>query len=211
MAIALTEVPRRSSKRATQLRNEQRMVRTTIDLLANRSVDEVTSRVIADASGTNVSYIIRYFGSRDAMLAVVADELCASIVELILEHGGQVGDDEVLSFFAAVSSEPEVAIWIKLNRHLTSYYAASAQRPGGTIQVMRAVEAVMASVLGVSSANARPMAVLAMTLLVGNDILAPALGTTDQEFAMALELATAAVVRRAELLHMDEDACEEAS
>ena len=94
MAIALTQVAPLGKKRPTQLRNEQRMIGATIDLLATHPVDEVTSRAIAEASSTNVSYIIRYWGSRDAMLAAVADALCSSIVTLIERRVAQVDEDQ---------------------------------------------------------------------------------------------------------------------
>ena len=211
MAIALTPVAPLAKKRPTQLRNEQRMIEATIGLLAAHPVDEVTSRAIAEASSTNVSYIIRYWGSRDAMLAAVADALCASIVTLIEGYTSKVSDDQVLSFFASVSQETEVAIWIKLNRYLAAHVTAEDESHEGAGKVLTAVESLMVAVLDVSPEEAHPMAVMAMTLLLGGEILGPVLGTTQEEFAEVIELATEAVVHRSEVIHDDEDEREEAS
>ena len=211
MAIALTQVAPMGKKRPTQLRNEQRMIEATVELLVTHPVDEVTSRAIAEASSSNVSYIIRYWGSRDAMLAAVADALCSNIVTLIERRVAQVDEDQVLSFFAAVSQETEVAIWIKLNRHLAAHHTADDEHYGGASKVLLAVESLLATVLDVSREEARPMAVMAMTLLLGGEILGPVLGTTQEEFAEVIELATEAVVHRSEVIHDDEDEREEAS
>ena len=89
--------------------------------------------------------------------------------------------------------------------------SGSSEHYGGASKVLSAVESLMATVLDVSREEAHPMAVMAMTLLLGGEILGPVLGTTQEEFAEVIELATEAVVHRSEVIHDDEDEREEAS
>ena len=51
------------------------MIAAAIDLLAEHTVDDVANAAVAVASGTQPSYVTRYFGSRDLFLLAVADEL----------------------------------------------------------------------------------------------------------------------------------------
>jgi AcrR family transcriptional regulator len=51
------------------------MIEATIELVGEHDVAHITSRMIAERSGTATNYISRYFGGRDALLAATAEEL----------------------------------------------------------------------------------------------------------------------------------------
>jgi AcrR family transcriptional regulator len=55
-----------------QVANETRMIRATIELVGEHDVESITSRMIAERSGTATNYISRYFGGRDALLTAAA-------------------------------------------------------------------------------------------------------------------------------------------
>ena len=78
--IQAQDVPKR--RLPIQVANEARMIAATIDLLQVHSVEEITSRMIAEASGTATNYISRYFGGKDGLLAAVADDLGRRISDM---------------------------------------------------------------------------------------------------------------------------------
>ena len=72
-----------------QIANEAKMIRATIELLGDHEVGEITSRMIAERSGTATNYISRYFGGRDALLSATAKELGWRIAEPMDGYGRQ--------------------------------------------------------------------------------------------------------------------------
>src|SRR3974390_3135354 len=62
-----------------QVANETKMINATIELLEDHRLDDITSRMIADRSGTATNYISRYFQGRDGLFLAVATELSKRI------------------------------------------------------------------------------------------------------------------------------------
>ena len=66
-----------------QIANEAKMITATIELLGDHQVDEITSRMIAQTSGTATNYISRYFGGRDGLFVAMAAELGRRISDMV--------------------------------------------------------------------------------------------------------------------------------
>ena len=206
----ITNVHPRDSKRPTQVRNEQRIMSAVIERLQTSTVDEVTSRVIAESSGTNVSYIIRYWGSRDALLAAIADQLSESVVELIDALPNSIDERDAVTALMSVSTGEPTRMWIQLTRYLSTRDLSGTPHGTGAKTVVNAMERYLATVLDLELDDARPMAVLTATLLIGDQTLGAMLGTTREQFAEAVVLATGAITERAEAVR-DDDQRQEAS
>ncbi len=200
----ITNVHSRDAKRPTQVRNEQRIMAAVTERLRTSTVDEVTSRVIAESSGTNVSYIIRYWGGRDALLAAIADQLSESVVELIDALPTSIDERDAVSALASISMSETTRLWIRLTRYLSARDLSDTPHGTGATLVVAAMERFFASVLDIEIDDARPLAVLTSTLLIGDLALGAMLGTTREQFVDALGLATSAITERAEAVRDDE-------
>ncbi len=107
------------------------MIAGTIELLYVHDVGDITSRMIADASGTATNYISRYFGGRDGLLAAVADELGMKISALVRSDPSIMRFDQPGNHLSRITSIPEVALWFKLYRYLAGRNVpASTMRSG---------------------------------------------------------------------------------
>jgi len=164
-----------------QIANETRMIAATIDLLRTHEVDNITSRMIADASGTATNYISRYFGGRDGLLAAVADELGLRISVLVR------GDESIMQFdqpgnqLNRITSNPEVALWFKVYRYLTGRNVPASTMRSGKPPIVTAVEEAISLIFGLEGRYLPVCANLFLTYTMGNAAFGPFLGTTDDE------------------------------
>jgi len=96
-----------------QIANEAKMIRATVELVGEYEVGEITSRMIAERSGTATNYISRYFGGRDALLSATAKELGWRIADQMDEFGKRDDLQEPLPFLEAVVATPVALDWAK--------------------------------------------------------------------------------------------------
>lgn len=164
-----------------QIANETRMIAATIDLLRTHEVDDVTSRMIADASGTATNYISRYFGGRDALLAAVADELGIRISVLVRGEESIMQFDQPGNQLNRITSNPEVALWFKVYRYLAGRNVPARAMRSGKPPIVTAVEEAISLIFGIEGRYVPICANLFLTYTMGNAAFGPLLGTTDDE------------------------------
>ena len=164
-----------------QVANEAKMIAGTIELLYVHDVGDITSRMIADASGTATNYISRYFGGRDGLLAAVADELGMKISALVRGDPSIMRFDQPGNHLSRITSIPEVALWFKLYRYLTGRNVPASTMRSGKPPIVRAVEASISSIFGLEGKYLPICANLFLTYTMGNEAFGGFLGTTDEE------------------------------
>jgi AcrR family transcriptional regulator len=188
--------PRR--KLPKQILNETKMVNAAIDLLRDRSVDEVTSRLIADYSGTTVSYLTRYWGGRDEFLVDVAIELGRRINVLVRAEQLQIDLDNVADGLERFLAMADVQVWFKLHRYLAGRDQLRALEPDRPSALLVSFQEGVADLFGLDAEESMSWAVLLLTLLMGNQAFGPLLGSTEAQFRSALDhLADALKLRSA--------------
>jgi AcrR family transcriptional regulator len=164
-----------------QIANEAKTVRATIELLGTHDVDQITSRMIADASGTATNYISRYFGGRDGLLAAVADELGMRIATQIDGFEHQPGLDAPGAFLVHAVAIPEAFLWFKLFRHLAGRNLPSSAHPGGKPPLIEACESAMSRIFRIEGDDVPFWSNLVVTYILGNLAFGALLGTTAEE------------------------------
>src|SRR5665213_1668930 len=164
-----------------QVANEAKMIAATIELLHVHDVDDITSRMIAEASGTATNYISRYFGGRDALLAAVADELGMRISALVRGDPSIMRFDQPGNHLSRITTIPEVALWFKLYRYLTGRNAPASTMRSGKPPIVHAVEASISSIFGLEGKYLPICANLFLTYTMGNQAFGGFLGTSDEE------------------------------
>jgi len=164
-----------------QVANEAKMIAGTIELLHVHDVGDITSRMIADASGTATNYISRYFGGRDGLLAAVADELGMKISALVRSDPSILRFDQPGNHLSRITSIPEVALWFKLYRYLAGRNVPASAMQSGKPHIVRAVQASISSIFGLEGKYLPICANLFLTYTMGNQAFGGFLGTSDEE------------------------------
>ena len=164
-----------------QIANEERMIAATIDLLGEHEVGEITSRMIAERSGTATNYISRYFGGRDALLSAVAEEIGWRIAGHMDEFGTRPELDAPLPYLEAVVSLPEIALWFKLFRYLSARGVTRTRAPGPRSPVAVSTEAAIARIFGIDHREAAFWSNIILTYLMGALAFGALLGTGREE------------------------------
>jgi AcrR family transcriptional regulator len=185
------DAPRR--RLPIQVANEARMVRATIELLETHEVGQITSRMIAETSGTATNYISRYFGGRDGLLAATATELGDRIAAQIDGFHHQPGLDDPGVFLAHALSVPETALWFKLHRHLAGRDLPTRTRTGGKPPLIAACDTAVAQIFRIEGEEVTFWSNVILTYLMGNVTFGDLLGTTAEEFDRHLELLAAVI------------------
>ncbi len=172
-----------TSRRRLPIRiaNEARMIHATIDLVGRYDVHEVTSRMIADASGTATNYITRYFGSRDGLMWAAADELGVRLGELIDSGMPLLRLDQSGTRLTRMTSRPEVTLWFKLYRYLTGRTMPPARPREGRSPLVVAVERAISRETGLEGRYLPICANVFLTYTMGNEAFGDLLGTTPDE------------------------------
>jgi AcrR family transcriptional regulator len=188
--MVIIRVPERGSEAPKrrlpiQIANETRMIEATIDLLDDHQVDEITSRMIAQASGTATNYISRYFGGRDGLLLAVATELGHRISGRIRAEESILEVDRPGNYVSQIMAIPEVARWFKVYRYLSGRNLPD-MRPRGKPPVVSAVEEAITLIFGLEGDYVPVFANIFLTYIVGNAAFGPFLGTTDDDADAAL-------------------------
>jgi len=164
-----------------QIANEARMIRATIELLGDHEVVEITSRMIAERSGTATNYISRYFGGRDALLSATAKELGWRIAEEMDGYGERPELQEALPFLEAVVAMPEVALWFKLFRYLSARNLTTAHVSGSRSPVAVACDDAVARIFRIEGEAVQFWSNVFLTYLLGGLSFNALLGTDDEE------------------------------
>ncbi len=169
-----------------QIANEAKMIKATIDLLRDHQVDEITSRMIAEESGTATNYISRYFGGRDGLLLAVAGELSHRISDLVRSEESVLEIDRPGNYVTRIMGIPEVEMWFKVYRYLSGRKLPSIQHHGKPA-IVAAVEDAISLIFGLEGAYLPVCANIFLTYLMGNAAFGPFLGTTDEQAEASLE------------------------
>ncbi len=187
MAISRPPDPATPPKRRLpiQIANEAKMVEATISLLRDHQVDEITSRMIAEASGTATNYISRYFGGRDGLLLAVATELSLRISDLVRSEESILGIDRPGSYVARIMGIPEVEMWFKVYRYLSGRGLPDT-RPRTKPALVASVEDAIQLIFGLEGEYLPICANIFLTYIMGNAAFGPFLGTTDDEAEQVL-------------------------
>ena len=180
-----TVAPRR--KLPKQILNETKMVNAAIDLLRDRSVDDVTSRLIADYSGTTVSYLTRYWGGRDEFLVDVAIEIGRRINVLVRAERMVIDMDNVATSLEQFVSMADVQVWFKLHRYLAGRDQLRNLEPDRPSALLVSFQDAVASLFRLDAEESMSWAVLIITLLMGNQAFGPLLGSSEYQFRGALD------------------------
>jgi AcrR family transcriptional regulator len=162
------------------------MTKATIDLLAEYPVDEITSRMIAEASGTATNYISRYFGGRDGLLLAVAGELSHRISALVRSRQSVLDGDQGGNYITRIMTIPEVAMWFKVYRYLTSRNLPeihNREKP----ELVTSVEEAISLIFGLEGEDVAVCANIFLTYIMGNAAFGGFLGTTDDQAEAALD------------------------
>ena len=168
-----------------QIANEARMVEATIELLEDHPVGEITSRMIAQSSGTATNYISRYFGGRDGLFLAVAAELSRRISDLVRSERSVLDIDVPGNYIARIMAIPEVETWFKVYRYLSSRNLPDT-RPHPKPPVVVAVEDAISLIFGLEGEYVAVCANVFLTYIMGNAAFGSFLGTSDDEADQAL-------------------------
>jgi len=177
------EAPKR--RLPIQIANEAKMIRATIELLGDHQVDEITSRMIAQNSGTATNYISRYFGGRDGLFVAVAAELSRRISDLVRSEQSVLEVDRPGTFMNRIMAIPEVAMWFKVFRYLSGRDLTGV-RPHAKPPLVTAVEDAIGLIFGLEGEYVPICANIFLTYLMGNVAFGGLLGTTDDQAEQAL-------------------------
>ncbi len=96
------------------------MVEAAIALPDEFEVAQITSRMIAERSGTATNYTSRSLDGRDALLATTAEELGRRTACETEDLDERPESDEPLALLEAVVSISEVRLWFQLFRYLSA-------------------------------------------------------------------------------------------
>jgi len=176
-----------------QIANEAKMITATVDLLQDHQVDQITSRMIAETSGTATNYISRYFGGRDGLLLAVAGELSHRISNLVRSEESVIEIDRPGNYVTRIMSIPEVDMWFKVYRYLSGRNLPEI-RPHGKPALVASVEEAISLIFGIEGEYVPICANIFLTYILGNAGFGTFLGTTDEEAERSLE-AMAMIVR----------------
>lgn len=187
--------PRR--KLPKQLSNETKMIDAAIALLADRPVSDVTSRRIAEASGTTVSHLSRYWGGRDEFFVEVTRELGRRITTLIRAAEPQLDLDDIGGSFQRLLTLDEVATWFKLYRYLAGREQLAGLETGEAPAPLTAVRDGLAFVFSIDADESQVWATLLLTYFLGSQVFGRLLGTGPDEFAGVMDLLGDAIKLRA--------------
>lgn len=169
-----------------QVANEARMIAATIDLLQIHSVEEITSRMIAEASGTATNYITRYFGGKDGLLAAVADDLGRRISDMVRADQPVLSIGQPGNYVTQIMSIPEISLWFRLYRFLAASGLAAGETGDIKPPLVHAIEESISLIFGLEGEYVPICANVFLTYLMGNAAFGPFLGTTDEEAETAL-------------------------
>lgn len=180
-----------------QLSNETKMIGAAIGLLADLPVADVTSRRIAEASGTTVSHLSRYWGGRDEFFVEVAKELGRRITSLIRAAEPQLDLETIGGSFERLLTLDEVAIWFKLYRYLAGREQLTDLETGEAPAPLTAVRDGLAFVFDIDGDESQLWATLLLTYFLGSQVFGRLLGTGPDEFIGVMDLLWDAIKVRA--------------
>jgi AcrR family transcriptional regulator len=175
-----------------QIANEARMLDATIELLRDHPVDEITSRMIAQTSGTATNYISRYFGGRDGLFLAVASQLSLRISGLVRSEESVIEIDRPGNYVTRIMTIPEVAMWFKVYRYLSGRELPglrSKEKPA----LVASVEEAITLIFGLEGEYVPICANVFLTYIMGYAAFGPFLGATDEEAEQALATMATAV------------------
>jgi AcrR family transcriptional regulator len=175
-----------------QIANEARMLDATIELLRDHPVDEITSRMIAQTSGTATNYISRYFGGRDGLFLAVASQLSLRISGLVRSEESVIEIDRPGNYVTRIMTIPEVAMWFKVYRYLSGRELPglrSKEKPA----LVTSVEEAITLIFGLEGEYVPICANVFLTYIMGYAAFGPFLGATDEEAEQALATMATAV------------------
>jgi len=175
-----------------QIANEARMLDATIELLRDHPVDEITSRMIAQTSGTATNYISRYFGGRDGLFLAVASQLSLRISGLVRSEESVIEIDRPGNYVTRIMTIPEVAMWFKVYRYLSGRESPglrSKEKPA----LVASVEEAITLIFGLEGEYVPICANVFLTYIMGYAAFGPFLGATDEEAEQALATMATAV------------------
>ena len=168
-----------------QVANEAKMIDATIDLLRTHQVDEITSRMIAEESGTATNYISRYFGGRDGLVLAVAAELGRRIEALIRSEESAIQIDQPGNYLTRIMAIPEVDMWFKTYRYLTSRNLP-VNRVADKPPLVGSVEDAITLLFGLEGEYVPVFANIFITYVLGNAAFGKFLGTSEEDADSAL-------------------------
>lgn len=150
----MSEGTRRHDAAATR----QALLDAAIELFAERGYDRTTVRDIATRAGVNQALLFRYFGSKEALFAVVTRTpdvaewepatLFADMLDSLLDPSSSTRRDQVLTaLLRTLGTDDEAA---QIRRRLKADYAAAlarlTDRPNGDLRA----DLVLAWLFGIS-------------------------------------------------------------
>jgi AcrR family transcriptional regulator len=168
-----------------QVANETKMIKATIELLEKHRVGEITSRMIAERSGTATNYITRYFHGRDGLLLAVASELSRRISILVRSEESIIEIDRPGNYVTRILSIPEVDMWFKVYRYLSGRNLTDVGRDGKP-PLVTALEEAISLIFGVEGDYVPICANIFITYILGYGAFGPFIGATDDEAEQAL-------------------------
>ncbi|MGA2835275.1 MAG: TetR/AcrR family transcriptional regulator [Acidimicrobiales bacterium] len=173
------ETPKR--RLPIQIANEAKMISATIELLEVGPVDEITSRMIAERSGTATNYISRYFGGKDGLLVAVAGELSQRISDLVRSEKSVLDPDQQGNYVTNIKAIPEISLWFKVYRYLTGRDLPPIRPHVGKPPLITSVEEAISLIFGIEGRYVPICANIFITYIMGNAAFGAFLGTTDDE------------------------------
>ena len=168
-----------------QIANEARMIDGTIELLRDHPVDEITSRMIAQTSGTATNYISRYFGGRDGLFLAVANQLSLRINNLVRSEQSVIEIDRPGNYVTRIMAIPEVAMWFKVYRYLSARELTDPHSSGKPL-LLHTVEEAITLIFGLEGAYVPICANVFLTYIMGYAAFGTFLGMTDDDAEQAL-------------------------
>ncbi len=164
-----------------QIANEAKMISATIELLEVHPVDDITSRMIAERSGTATNYISRYFGGKDGLLVAVAGELSQRISDLVRSEKSVLDPDQRGNYVTNIKAIPEIALWFKVYRYLTGRDLPAIRPHVGKPPLITSVEEAITLFFGVKGRFAEICANIFITYIMGNAAFGEFIGTSDDD------------------------------
>jgi len=164
-----------------QIANEAKMIAATIDLLEVNPVDEITSRMIAERSGTATNYISRYFGGKDGLLVAVAGELSQRISDLVRSERSVLDPDQQGNYVTNIKAIPEISLWFKVYRYLTGRDLPPVRPHTGKPPLVASIEEAITLFFGIEGRYVPICANIFITYIMGNAAFGTFLGTTDDD------------------------------
>jgi AcrR family transcriptional regulator len=168
-----------------QVANEEKMIKATIELLADYQLDEITSRMIAERSGTATNYISRYFQGRDGLFLAVASEISRRISDLVRSEKSIIEIDRPGNYVTRILAIPEVDMWFKVYRYLSTRNLPAVE-PHGKPPLVAALEEAITLIFGLEGEYVPICANIFVTYIMGYAAFGPFLGATDDEAEQAL-------------------------